>query len=155
MIARPATLVVVDVPTYFNLTIPINYHTFDRFGLESSTSNPLFRVSLDDFSGSSRFRRALSKIHASKASTISILKRSASNLSSQPPTGRPFIRSPAFLTTIGPQLDTSFCWGWPTQSKISHNCNNIVQSFWHLPPQNIRTSSGQTLPNLTSATSMP
>jgi hypothetical protein len=127
-------------------TILFSYHAFNRFGLEISASNPsspwnpfskpfraFFSDSLDDSPGFSRPRLrciALSEIHASKPFTISILKRSASNTSCQPPTERPFIRSAAFLTTIGPQLDPSFCWGVAyTTIQDQPVCNDIIQSF--------------------------
>jgi hypothetical protein len=78
----------------------------------SAPSGVLIDASTSVVTGLSFFpQRALSDMHVPNASTISILKRSGSNSSPHPPTGRPFIRSRAFLTTTGPQLAPSFCCG--------------------------------------------
>jgi hypothetical protein len=69
-----------------------------KFSLSTSIRFPFFSIEL--------FGR-----HAKNDRTISILISSDGMKSSQPPTGRPIIRSQAFLTTITPQLEVSFCCG--------------------------------------------
>jgi hypothetical protein len=116
---------------FFKISAPNPSRPWNPF---SKPFEALFSEWLDDFPWFSRplFRCiALSEIHASKASTISILKRSASNSSCQPPTER-LIRSAAFLTTIGPQLDPSFCWGVAYSTGVFTLCLAGVRLFNYL-----------------------
>jgi hypothetical protein len=96
---------------------------------------------------------ARSEIHALNVSTIPILARPGSTMSCQPPTERPFIRSSEFLTTIGPQLEVSLCWGVGyNPGSASHQQQN--PRFRYSPPRYTRALGRQTPPNITSAVSV-
>ena len=71
---------------------------------------------------------ALSEIHASTVSTISILNRSALNLLSQQSTTNLLIGSFAFLTTLGHNSIHCSVGGWSTVQN-QHIRNNIIQGL--------------------------